>query len=91
MSVAPCDIRRAHVLRFQMLALVLLHLRPWDRLNSALTCRRWAEVTSNSEMLKDIRLNIAGFEMNAAASVLSKSTRRHRSLLLHNGIYPGVL
>ena len=91
MSVAPCDTQRAYVLRFQMLALVLLHLPTSDRLNSALTCRRWAEVMSSYDIFKDIRLDIAGFEMNAAVSVLSKSTRRHRRLLLHNGIYPDVV
>ena len=73
--------------RFQVLALIFLHLRPSDSLNSALTCRRWAEVMSSYGMLEDIRLDIAGFEMDAAASVLSKSTRPHMSLLLHNGIH----
>ena len=73
--------------RFQVLALILLHIRPSDRLNSALTCRRWAKVMSSSDMLKDIRLDLAGREMDAAASLLSKSTRQHRSLLLFNGIY----
>ena len=76
-----------HEFRFQVLALIFLHLRPSDRLNSALTCRRWAKVMSSSDMLEDIRLDITGFEMDAAASLLSKSSRRHRSLLLHNGIY----
>ena len=69
-----------------MLALVLLRLRRVDRLNSALVCRRWARIMSSSVMLEDICLNIAGFEINAAASALSKSTRQHRNILLHKGI-----
>ena len=70
-----------------MLALVLNRLRPFDRLNSALVCRRWARIMSGSYMLEDIRLDIAGFEMNVVARVLSRSTRRHTSLYLYEGIY----
>ena len=65
---------------FQLLSKVLLLLRPKDRLSIALTCRRWAEVTSASYMLEDVRLRIKDSQLKCAGNILLKSRRHYQFL-----------
>lgn len=60
-----------------------------DRLSSALTCRRWAHVISETSLLEDVELYLRDFNMEAAMSHLKRSSRRYRCLRIANG--KGVL
>lgn len=60
-------------------------LNPLDRLYSAATCRRVAEVVCDFRMLLDVRLVIKDAGLYAAVNVLTASQRRYTSLKLDQG------
>ena len=69
----------------QIVQRILLLLEPLDRLDAALTCRRWAEAITMASLLDDLWLVICGSWMAKALSALLKSKRQYRNLRLYRG------
>lgn len=70
----------------QVLENILGFLHPIDRLDSALTCRTWAEAVSSAPLLEDIWLVIRGPAMEMISSAVIESQRRYRNLRVVRGI-----
>lgn len=85
------DLRSVNILleclfSFQVLVHVLSFLPVSDRLNSALTCKRWARALCVSQLLEDVSLTIeSADQLKAAEAVLMRTHREYRILKLSNG------
>ena len=72
---------------FQVLHQIFLHLDPSERLETALTCRKWADLVSHGALLEDTWLKIYGSDMDKAADILIRSRRQYRNLWIFGGTY----
>lgn len=69
----------------QVLTKVLSYLPPSDRLNSALTCTKWAQVVAAPELLEDILLSLRGPRLEAIETLVIENDRHYKNVRFSKG------
>lgn len=71
----------------QMLSKILRVLPPSERLDSALTCRTFADTLTDSPLLDDIWLVINGLQVEKIVPAIIASRRQYRNIRIIGGMY----